>query len=82
MSRIRIAGLVAINIYSAATGLRVFRMAPPGGEERRACGAVPLVESQTQTAADFTTSGSGSAVVPHCTYITTCSRDFFTVIGR
>jgi len=45
-------------------------------------GALPLVEDQTQTAADFTTAGSGSAVVPHCTYITSCSRDFFTVISR
>ena len=45
-------------------------------------GALPLVEGQTQTAADFTAAGSGSAAVPNCTYITTCSRDFFTVISR
>jgi len=45
-------------------------------------GAMPLVEGQTQTAADFTTAGSGSAAVPHCTYITNCSRDFFTIVGR
>jgi hypothetical protein len=45
-------------------------------------GTVPLVVGQTQTAGDFAAGGSGSASVPHCTYVTTCSRDFFTVISR
>lgn len=44
--------------------------------------ALPLVESQTQTPADFTANGSGANVVPHCTYVANCSRDFFTVIAR
>ena len=44
--------------------------------------ALPLVAGQTQTAADYTSSGSGAGSVPHCTYLTTCSRDFFTVIAR
>ena len=44
--------------------------------------ALPLVAGQTQTAADYTPSGSGAGSVPHCTYVTTCSRDFFTVITR
>lgn len=43
--------------------------------------ALPLVAGQTQTPADYTAAGSGAGAVPHCTYITTCSRDFFTVIS-
>jgi N-acetylmuramoyl-L-alanine amidase len=44
--------------------------------------ALPLVLGQTQTAADFTAGGSGSSLVPHCTYLTTCSRDYFTILTR
>lgn len=44
--------------------------------------ALPLVAGQTQTAADYTASGTGASSIPHCTYVTTCSRDFFTVITR
>ncbi len=44
-------------------------------------GLLPLVAGQTQTAADLTPAGSGSGAVPHCTYVTTCSRDFFTVVA-
>ncbi len=43
---------------------------------------VPLVDGQTQTAADFTPNGTGASAVPHCTYLTTCSRDFFTLLTR
>lgn len=43
---------------------------------------LPLVDGQTQTAADRTPAGSGANAVPHCTYLTTCSRDFFTVLAQ
>jgi hypothetical protein len=43
---------------------------------------LPLVAGQTQTAADFGPAGTGASSVPHCTYLTTCSRDFFTVLTR
>jgi N-acetylmuramoyl-L-alanine amidase len=43
---------------------------------------LPLVAGQTQTAADFGPTGTGSSPVPHCTYLSTCSRDFFTVLIR
>ncbi|MBO0731833.1 MAG: hypothetical protein J2P57_21420 [Acidimicrobiaceae bacterium] len=43
---------------------------------------LPLVKGQTQTLADFTSMGTGASSVPHCTYLTTCSRAFFTVLTR
>jgi len=43
---------------------------------------LPLVLGQTQTAADLTANGTGASAVPHCTYLTVCSRDFFTVVTR
>jgi N-acetylmuramoyl-L-alanine amidase len=43
---------------------------------------LPLVIGQTQTAVDLTANGTGASAVPHCTYLTVCSRDFFTVVTR
>jgi hypothetical protein len=43
---------------------------------------LPLVVGQTQSAADLGPAGTGASAVPHCTYLTTCSRDFFTVLTR
>ena len=75
----------ALELDINAPLVRGFLYSSPGtisGAPVAGDGVLPLVESQTQTAADFTDTGSGSAVVPHCTYVTTCSRDYFTVIGR
>jgi hypothetical protein len=43
-------------------------------------GMVPLVSGQTQPGAGQ--SPTGADAVPHCTYLTVCSRDFFTVLIR
>jgi len=43
-------------------------------------GMVPLVAGQTQPGAGQIPMGADA--VPHCTYLTICSRDFFTVIIR
>jgi hypothetical protein len=43
-------------------------------------GMLPLVAGQTQPAAGQ--SPTGANPVPQCTYLTTCSRDFFTVLIR
>jgi hypothetical protein len=43
-------------------------------------GFLPLVVGQTQPSAGQ--SPTGADPVPHCTYLTTCSRDFFTVLIR
>jgi len=43
-------------------------------------GIVPLVAGQTQPGAGQ--APTGAYPVPHCTYLTTCSRDFFTVLLR
>lgn len=75
----------ALELDINAPFVRGFLYSNPGtisGALAAGDGALPLVEGQTQTAADFTTAGSGPAVVPHCTYIVTCSRDYFTVISR
>lgn len=75
----------ALELDINAPLVRGFLYSDPGtisGNVALGDGALPLVEGQTQTAADFTSAGSGSAVVPHCTYVTTCSRDYFTVVRR
>ena len=75
----------ALELDINAPLVRGFLYSNPGtisGASAVGDGALPLVVGQTQTAADFTTAGSGSAAVPHCTYITNCSRDFFTIVGR
>jgi N-acetylmuramoyl-L-alanine amidase len=43
---------------------------------------LPLVAGQTQTALDLTANGTGAMSVPHCTYVTACSRDFFAVLTK
>jgi hypothetical protein len=43
-------------------------------------GMVPLIFGQTQPGAGQ--SPTGADAVPHCTYLTICSRDFFTVLIR
>jgi hypothetical protein len=43
-------------------------------------GMLPLVAGQTEPAVGQ--SPTGAEPVPHCTYLTTCSRDFFTVLIR
>ena len=66
----------ALELDINAPLVRGFLYSDPGtisGAPARGDGTLPLVEGQTQTTADFTTAGSGSAAVPHCTYITTCS---------
>ncbi|MHB8439696.1 MAG: hypothetical protein ACYDD4_11115 [Acidimicrobiales bacterium] len=43
-------------------------------------GMLPLVSGQTEPAAGQPP--TGAEAVPQCTYLTTCSRDFFTVLLR
>lgn len=77
----------ALELDMNAPLVRGFLYPAPGtitfaGAAQNTAPALPLVAGQTQTPADYTPSGSGAAAVPHCTYLTTCSRDFFTVITR
>ena len=75
----------ALELDINAPLVRGFLYPLPGtttGAAADAAAALPLVSGQTQEPADFSASGSGADLVPHCTYVTTCSRDFFTIITR